>query len=72
MCVQRLAAVLRLSFRAHRVDTTWRALDAVEELEQRLGETVIAVNQATIWMALRRMGWTKPIDGFGSLLRSLG
>ena len=67
MCVQCLAAVLRLSFRAHRVDTAWRALDATEELEQRLGETVITVNQATIWMALRRMGWTKPIDGFGSL-----
>ena len=51
--------------------TAWRALDAAEELEQRLGKTVITVNQATIWMALRRLGWTKPIDGFGSLLRSL-
>ncbi len=51
--------------------TAWRALDAVEELEQRLGKTVISVNQATIWMALRRVGWTKPIDGYGSLLRNL-
>ena len=51
--------------------TAWRALDAVEELEQRLGKTVISVNQATIWMALRRVGWTKPIDSYGSLLRKL-
>ncbi len=51
--------------------TAWRALDAAEALEQKLGKTVITVNQATIWMALRRLGWSKPIDGYGSLLRSL-
>ena len=51
--------------------TAWRALDAVEALEQKLGKTVISVNQATIWMALRRVGWTKPIEGYGSLLRNL-
>ena len=31
--------------------------DAAEELEQKLGKTVITVNQASIWMALRRLGW---------------
>ena len=51
--------------------TAWRALDAVEELEQRLGKTVITVNQASIWLALRRLGWTKPIPGYGSLMRNL-
>ena len=51
--------------------TAWRALDAAEPLEQKLGKTVITVNQATIWMALRRLGWTEPIEGYGSLLRSL-
>ncbi len=51
--------------------TAWRALDTAEELEQRLGKTVITVNQASIWMALRCLGWNKPIDGFGSLLQSL-
>lgn len=50
--------------------TAWRALDAAEELEQRLGKTVITVNQASIWLALKRLGWTEPIPGFGSLLRS--
>ena len=51
--------------------TAWRALDAAEELEQRLGKTVITVNQASIWLALKRLGWTEPIPGFGSLLRNL-
>ena len=51
--------------------TAWRGLDAVEPLEQKLGKTVISVNQATIWLALRRIGWTEPIQGFGSLLRKL-
>ena len=51
--------------------TAWRGLDAVEPLEQQLGKTVISVNQATIWLALRRIGWTEPILGFGSLLRKL-
>ena len=50
--------------------TAWRALELVEELEQTLGKTVITVNQATVWMALRKLGWTKPIQRFGQLLRS--
>lgn len=52
--------------------TAWRALDAAEALEQRVGKTVVTVNQATIWLALRRLGWTQAIPGYGSLLRSLG
>ena len=52
--------------------TAWRGLDAVEPLEKQLGKTVISVNQATIWLALRRIGWTEAIQGFGSLLRNLG
>ena len=51
--------------------TARRALDAAEPLEQALGKTVVTVNQASIWMALRQLVWTKPIEGFGSLLRSL-
>jgi maleate cis-trans isomerase len=51
--------------------TAWRALDAAEDLEQKLGKTVITVNQATIWLALRKVGWTEPVPGYGRLLRSL-
>ena len=51
--------------------TAWRALEVSEELEHLLGKTVITVNQATIWMALREVGWSQPIAGHGRLLRSL-
>ena len=48
--------------------TAWRAPEAVEELEQRLGKAVITVNQATIWMALREVVWKKlGISGSGYL-----
>ena len=50
--------------------TAWRALEVAEELEQLLGKTVITVNHATIWMALRKLGWMEPIYGYGRLLRS--
>ena len=48
--------------------TAWRALEIVEELEKRLNKTVITVNQATIWKALRMIGVHSTINGFGRLL----
>lgn len=48
--------------------TAWRSLEAVEELERRLGKPVITAIQATIWAALRRLGIQEPISGSGSLL----
>ena len=48
----------------------WRAMEVAEELEQRLGKPVVTVNQAAIWLALRKVGVTRPIPGFGRLLRS--
>ncbi len=50
--------------------TAWRAVEVVEELEKRLGKTVITVNQATFWKALRTLGVTEPVQGFGRLLAS--
>ena len=44
----------------------------VDELERRIGKTVVTVNQATIWNALRKLGWRRPIEGYGQLLRSMG
>ena len=51
--------------------TAWRALEVVEELEQRLGKPVVTSNQATIWLALKRLGITTPIKGYGRLLETL-
>ncbi len=52
--------------------TAWRALEVVDELERKLGKTVVTVNQATIWNALRKLGWRQPIEGDGRVLRSMG
>jgi len=51
--------------------TAWRSVEAVEEIERRIGKPVVSSNQASIWMTLRRLGHTESITGFGRLLRSL-
>lgn len=48
-----------------------RSLDIVDALEQTLGKPVICSNQAMMWHALRLVGITDPIDGYGMLLRDL-
>ena len=48
--------------------TAWRALEVVDTLEKTTAKTVVTVNQAFIWMALRKVGVTDPIQGFGRLL----
>jgi maleate cis-trans isomerase len=51
--------------------TAWRALEVVDEMEERTGKPVITSNQATIWAVLQRLGIEGPIDGFGSFFRGL-
>ena len=51
--------------------TAWRSLEAVSELERRTGKPVVTSNQASIWMAFRKLGLTPVIKGFGSLLERL-
>jgi len=48
--------------------TAWRSVEAADALEQRTGKPVVTSNQATIWTALRALGITKPVRGFGRLL----
>ncbi len=50
--------------------TAWRSVEAVAELERRLGKPVVTSNQASIWMSFRALGLTTPIKGFGRLLES--
>ena len=52
--------------------TAWRSLEAVAEIERRTGKPVVTSNQASIWMAYRKLGLTPKITGFGRLLESLG
>lgn len=51
--------------------TPWRTLEVAEAMEQKLNKTVITANQATIWNALRVLGRTTPIPGYGKLLRNI-
>lgn len=51
--------------------TNWKTMDVLEELEQELGKPVISTTQVSIWAALRMIGETKAIEGYGSLLRRI-
>jgi maleate isomerase len=47
-------------------------VEAVAAIEARTGRPVVTSNQSTIWTALRAIGVSRPIAGFGRLLESLG
>ena len=51
--------------------TNWQTLDAIERIERASGKPVITTTQATIWAALRAVGHTESIRGYGRLLRDL-
>lgn len=44
-------------------------VDMLEALEADLEKPIVSVNAATYWYALRKLGVTDPIPGFGELLR---
>jgi maleate cis-trans isomerase len=51
--------------------TAWRSVEAIAAIEARTGKPVVSSNQSTIWTALRALGITRPITGFGRLLENL-
>src|SRR5712691_389726 len=51
--------------------TAWRSVEAVSAIEHGTGKPVVSSNQSTIWTALRALGITRPITGFGRLLENL-
>jgi maleate isomerase len=44
-----------------------RAIEVIEELEERLGRPVVTSNQVVIWQALRLAGIDQPVPGLGRL-----
>jgi len=42
-------------------------IDSIEALEKELGRPVVSVNVATYWRALRTLGISDPLTGFGQL-----
>ena len=51
--------------------TAWRAMEAAQELEDRLRKPVITSVQATAWRTFHKAGLTDPIRGFGQLLEMM-
>ena len=51
--------------------TNWQTMDAIERIERETGKPVISTTLASIWAALRAIGCTEPVAGYGRLLREL-
>jgi maleate cis-trans isomerase len=51
--------------------TNWQTMDALERIERDVGKPVISTTQASIWAALRIIGYEKSIAGYGRLLREI-
>lgn len=49
--------------------TDFRALDIIETLEKDIGKPVVTSNQAAFWLALKKLGVSEPIKGYGALLQ---
>jgi len=50
----------------------WATLETIDLLEQDIGKPVVSNSVAMIWTALERLNIHANIEGYGSLLRSLG
>jgi maleate cis-trans isomerase len=50
--------------------TQVRALPVLDSLEEDLRKPVVSANQATMWLALKTVGFGGRIEGYGSLLLS--
>ena len=48
----------------------WRTQGIVDRLEATFGKPVVTTNQVTLWGALRTIGHTAPVPGWGKLLRT--
>tara|TARA_B100000700_G_scaffold132933_1_gene148445 strand:+ start:1420 stop:2169 length:750 start_codon:yes stop_codon:yes gene_type:complete len=50
--------------------TALPALEILDEVEKKIGKTVLCSNQTLIWDTLRSVGYKFPIQGYGKLLRN--
>jgi maleate cis-trans isomerase len=49
----------------------WKTMAVLDRLEKELGKPVVSTTQMSLWAALRIIGYSKPISGYGSLLKNL-
>jgi maleate isomerase len=50
----------------------WRTVSVIDRIEKESGKPVVTNTQAWTWEAMRLMGMTSPVTGFGKLLSQLG
>ena len=50
--------------------TNWKSMAIIDRLEQVIGKPVLSTTQVSIWGALKKIGYSGSIPGFGKLLRS--
>jgi len=48
--------------------TNSTSIEAIPYLEKKLGKPVLSSNQVTLWAALKKIGYKKPLKGWGILL----
>jgi len=48
--------------------TNFRTIEIIQRLEGETGKPIVSSNQATMWLALRKLGLKDSIRGFGRLL----
>lgn len=51
--------------------TNWQTMEVIERVERETGKPVITTTQATVWAALRAVGHTEAVGGYGRLLREI-
>lgn len=52
--------------------TNWKSMAIIERLEQDIGKPVLSTTQVSIWGALKKIGYSGSIPGYGKLLRTFG
>lgn len=50
------------------VCTNWQSMAVIEQLEDKLGKPVLSTSQVSLWHALKILGHTEGMPGFGTLL----
>ena len=48
----------------------WFSMEAIDRVEKKLGKPVITTNQVSLWGALRALGHSESITGYGTLLQN--
>jgi maleate isomerase len=51
--------------------TNWQSMAIIERLEREIAKPVLSSTQFSVWAALKKVGYSKGIAGYGRLLRDL-